>query len=274
LDSTSVNYYFYQESLSGSPIIKDSAIGSAEVSAWKSMQKDFIRKQWESTFSTKGMFDTKKFLLPIPKLEMPPSLEEYVTAKAKAKADEEVDQGTGDVKETGYSQQLVDFIKDYEEVELEAYNNGQTIGWGHDYQEGEERFSEITIEQAIEYLNDDLGTAYQRVVAKQESLADLGYNVDFTCFSQDEVNMLVDFSFNRGQGLADEDPATNLTSLAGLVVAISNNDDDKVYEILMREIYNTKDEEYLGLERRRLDEYEMYLIGDYKRTDDVGRDIK
>jgi len=86
--------------------------------------------------------------------------------------------------------------------------------------------------------------------------------------------MLVDFSFNRGQGLADEDPATNLTSLAGLVVAISNNDDDKVYEILMREIYNTKDEEYLGLERRRLDEYEMYLIGDYKRTDDVGRDIK
>ncbi len=57
-------------------------------------------------------------------------------------------------------------------------------------------------------------------------------------------------------------------------MAISNDDNSKVKEILMREIYNTKGVEYLGLKRRRLDEYEMYLNGDYSRDDDVEREIR
>jgi len=87
LDSTSVNHYFYQKSLSGSPIIKDSAIGNSELNAWYYIRKDFIQKQWEGMFSTKGLFDLQRSKLPAIIKEEPPSLLEEET--------EEVDVGTG-----------------------------------------------------------------------------------------------------------------------------------------------------------------------------------
>lgn len=179
-----------------------------------------------------------------------------------------------EVYTTSYSEELITFLKSYEKLELESYNNGKTIGWGHDFEPGEKKRSVITEKQAEAYLRKDLDQAYQLVVSKQDGLIDMGYYVDITTFTQDEVNMLVDFSFNRGQGLSGRDSKTNLTPLAGLVLAISNNDKKKVYEILKKEVYNTADVYYKGLDKRRLDEYEMYVNGDYSKDDNLKRVIK
>jgi len=112
LDSTSVNYYFYQESLSGSPILKDSAIGSAEVSVWKNMQKDFIKKDWEIKFSSTGVFNSQRFELPISTKGILPSLQDYATAGANG--------GTGD-NENSFWEDYLQGIKDsafYDRVEM------------------------------------------------------------------------------------------------------------------------------------------------------------
>ena len=81
---------------------------------------------------------------------------------------------------------------------------------------------------------------------------------------------LVDFSFNRGMGLVDRPDLKNngkpYSSLAISIVAISENNGTKLWDILKTETNNMQGQYYTGLELRRKDEYEIYQYGDYSRN--------
>ena len=64
------------------------------------------------------------------------------------------------------------------------------------------------------------------------------------------------------------------TSIAILIAAVANKDYKKVDEVLMEEVKNKHGKYLPGLEKRRMDEYELLLFGDYKKDDDITRDYK
>lgn len=63
------------------------------------------------------------------------------------------------------------------------------------------------------------------------------------------------------------------TSLALLIIAVAEGDDEAVIRILKEEVCNMKGEYYSGLERRRMDEYEILKYGDYSCDEDMERGV-
>lgn len=206
-----------------------------------------------------------------------------------------------------FPQEYIDkFLKAYETHKIEngryvLDNGGQTIALGHDVVDGEDFSQGLSLKEGELLAIEDLNKKYRRVKEKIEQLnsGEFGdYKIDINNFTKQEMLFLIDFEFNRGDGLIDhkkireekekqqkeqgisqEDQEPDKyeklnTSIAILIAAVADEDYEKVDEVLMMEVCNTKGEYLSGLERRRMDEYELLMFDDYERDDDIGRDYK
>ncbi len=163
-------------------------------------------------------------------------------------------------------------------------NNGKTIALGHDVLPGEDFSNGLSMEEGLELAIKDLDDKYQLVEEKISQLNEpkefdsdnpekKQYSIDINDFSEDEIMMLVDFAYNRGEGLVKRpNNVYPRSSLAILIVAVSEKDYERVNATLMEETKNLSGQVLNGLIRRRMDEYEMMAYGDYKRDDDLERD--
>ncbi len=187
--------------------------------------------------------------------------------------------------------EYIEFLKSYEEHKIEngryvLDNNGKTIALGHDVLPGEDFSQGLSIKEGELLAIQDLNKKYIRVKQKIDELNELKYNIDKNGFTRREMLFFIDFEYNRGDGLVkrqiDEEkqknnpePYGNLkTSIAILIAAVANKDYKKVDEVLMEEVKNRHGKYLPGLEKRRMDEYELLLFGDYKKDDDITRDYK
>ena len=167
-------------------------------------------------------------------------------------------------------------------------NNGQTIALGHDVLPGEDFSQGLSIKEGELLAIKDLNEKYAQVKRKIDELnsEDFHYNIDKNGFTKREMLFFIDFEYNRGDGLVvrqvDEEKQKNnpepygdlRTSIAILIAAVANKDYKKVDEVLMEEVKNKHGKYLPGLEKRRMDEYELLLFGDYKKDDDITRDYK
>jgi len=189
--------------------------------------------------------------------------------------------------------EYIEFLKSYEEHKIEngryvLDNNGQTIALGHDVLPGEDFSQGLSIKEGELLAIKDLNEKYAQVKRKIDELnsEDFHYNIDKNGFTKREMLFFIDFEYNRGDGLVvrqvDEEKQKNnpepygdlRTSIAILIAAVANKDYKKVDEVLMEEVKNKHGKYLPGLEKRRMDEYELLLFGDYKKDDDITRDYK
>lgn len=138
------------------------------------------------------------------------------------------------------SQAGIDFIKTFEELRLEAYDDGGgvwTIGWGHT--QGVHKGDEITTEEAESMLVWDL--------AEAEDGVNMYVEVDL---DQGEYDALVSFAFNVGV------PAFHGSTLLRLL----NNGADRTTVARQFDRWNKDNGKVInGLTRRRADERKMFL---------------
>lgn len=155
------------------------------------------------------------------------------------------------------------------------YNNGKTIGYGHDLTDDEIQsgiYNEgINESLATKLLLLDLERVYNRVIGTIKSLnQNYGYSININSFSEQERDALVDFSFNRGMGLVQRPELKNsgkpYSSLAISIVAVSEKNSTKLWNTLSTETQNMQGKFYSGLESRRKNEYKIYQYGDYTRN--------
>ena len=183
----------------------------------------------------------------------------------------------------GYPTKYIEgIIKAYETHKIEdgifvLDNGGKTIAYGHDVREREDFSDGLSLEDGLKLAIKDLDEKNAVVVNKVNELnRDYKYEIDINGFTENERMFLVDFVYNRGSGLVNREADSNglRSSLAILIVAIAENDDERIRSVLMEEIYNLDlDGEKLdGLVLRRMDEYEMLRFGDYERDYDIERD--
>ena len=156
-------------------------------------------------------------------------------------------------------------------------NGGQTIGYGHDVLPGEDFSGGLSEQEALDLLIKDLNKKYDSIKGYINTLnTGFGYNININNFSENEILFLVDFAFNRGAGLVERPElkaaGKPYSSLAILITAVSEKNDQKIRETLMEETKNTKGVYYEGLKLRRMDEYEILKFGDFVRDYDVKRD--
>ncbi len=181
-------------------------------------------------------------------------------------------------------------LKSYETHKIEdgryvLDNNGKTIALGHDVRLGEDFSDGLSMEEGLALAIKDLDEKYELVEEKirqlnepvetnKDNSAKVQYDIDINNFSEDEIMMLVDFAYNRGEGLVKRpENVYPKSSLAILIVAISEKNYERVNATLMEEIKGSEfGEVSTGLIRRRMDEYEMMAHGDYIRDYDLERD--
>lgn len=199
----------------------------------------------------------------------------------------EITKGTGDYIER-YPKAYIDgIIKAYETHKMldgrfVLDNAGQTIGYGHDLNETEKQSgiykSGLSMEDALKLAIDDLNSKYVSIEGYVKTLnSEFGYNIDANNFTENEILFLIDFAFNRGGGLVKRPElkasGKPYSSLAILIVAVSEKNDKKILEILMEETKNLDGVYYEGLKLRRMDQYEILKFGDFVRDYDVNRDF-
>ena len=157
-------------------------------------------------------------------------------------------------------------------------NDGRTIGYGHDLAVGEDFSKGLSEEEAMALAIADLDAKYDLVLYYINILNE-SYDKDIQIenFSENEIMFLIDFAYNRGSGLVVREDLKNAgepyNSLPILIVAVSEEDDEKIVSILKEEVNNQDGKHYNGLERRRMDEYEILKYGDYEYDDDLERGV-
>lgn len=65
----------------------------------------------------------------------------------------------------------------------------------------------------------------------------------------------------------------NILSLALFLIAVNEKDYKSIEEILKEETLDLNGNYMLGLERRRMDEYEILINGEYNRDEDDNRKV-
>ena len=152
------------------------------------------------------------------------------------------------------SPQLVDFITHGEGLGEKPYKvegkGNWTIGHGHEIQPGEDYSGGITPEGADKLLMKDLDERYAPAVRKWAK----DNNIHL---SQQQFDALVSLHYNLGLDQAD--------TLTGLIKSGNATPDDIRSAFLLN--YKGNGIPYGGLWRRRADEANMYLNGDYSRND-------
>ena len=147
------------------------------------------------------------------------------------------------------------FIKSYEKFSSTAYkptsSSKSTIGYGHEIQAGE-TFDSLTEEEASALLKKDLKWVEDGINKNYEGEIPL---------TQQQFDAMVSLGINAGRsGLIRSDVFSNAEK--GIT------EPDVILAGFRTK--NTSNGEYLlGLDRRRYDEAEMYLYGDYNRDDDL-----
>lgn len=155
-------------------------------------------------------------------------------------------------------------------------NGGKTIGYGHDLKEGEDFSGGLSEAEALELAISDLDLQYRRIYNIIQVLnKSHGQDIHIGDFTENEMMFFLDFAYNRGTGLVErpelEANKQPYSSLALLIIAVSEKDDKSVIDILKSEVYNLKGEYRPGLVPRRMDEYEILKKGDYTRDYDLER---
>jgi GH24 family phage-related lysozyme (muramidase) len=186
--------------------------------------------------------------------------------------------GGSQITDSRYSLAFIEFIISYETHTIVdgrhvLSNNGQTIGYGHDLINGESFENGLSEDGAIQLLIQDLDASYGRIDRRiSGTLRNHGYDININNFTENEINFLVDFSFNRGQGLVNRSSSSPPhSSLTLLIIAVSEKDYDTIVEVLRSETLNTDGVYYAGLERRRMDQFEILMHGEYTRHYDINR---
>ena len=153
------------------------------------------------------------------------------------------------------SQRGRDFIKLYEKFKAEPYkpfpNSKPTIGYGHEIKKGE-HFTKITEPEAMELFQKDIQWIEEGIHKNYEG---------DTSLTQQQFDALVSLGFNIGRGRL-------MGSKVFEQVQKGGKDANTILKLFR--MHNTAKGKYeVGLDRRRFDEVEMYLYGDYKRDDDL-----
>ena len=182
-----------------------------------------------------------------------------------------------------FPQKYIDFVKAYETHRMEngkfiLVNNGKTIGYGHDVLPEEDFSDGLTVQEAHNLLISDLNDSYDRVRRMINTLnTSFGYNINITNFTENEILFLVDFAFNRGGGLVERPDLMSsgkpFSSLALLIIAVTEKDESKIIDVLMEETKNLAGVYYAGLKLRRMDQFEILKFGEFERDDDINRDF-
>lgn len=156
------------------------------------------------------------------------------------------------------------------------FNSGKTIAYGHDVKQGEDFTNGLSKEEGIELAIADLDEKYDTILRYINTLnTSYGKDIHIEDFTENEIVFLLDFAYNRGAGFVERDQNSGkpFSSLAILIVAVSENDQQTIIETLKEEVYNKEGVYYSGLERRRMDEYEILTMGDYERSYDLERGV-
>ncbi len=158
-------------------------------------------------------------------------------------------------------------------------NGGKTIAYGHDIKEGEDFNDGLSMEEGLELAISDLDEKYEDIalcISEINGMTEM--NISVNDFTENEMIFLLDFSYNRGRGLFDRpetdengNPQVN-SSLAILIIAVWEKDNETIISTLGEETLSEEGEYYQGLELRRMDEYEILTMGDYKRDYDIERE--
>lgn len=148
------------------------------------------------------------------------------------------------------SQDGINFIADYEDYYATPYRGldyqNETIGYGHVITSGE-NFESLTEAEAKALLKNDLQNFVDSVNTIVSSLN----------LKQCQFDSLISFAYNCGANALN-----NSTLLKDIKAGVS-------YETIKEDFLmwcNCNGERALGLYRRRYDEFEMYVNGDYTRT--------
>lgn len=157
-------------------------------------------------------------------------------------------------------------------------NGGKTIGYGHDIT-GKEHFylsKGLNEYQSLNLLLEDLDKSHSTITRYIDTLnTNFNYSIEESKFSENEILFLIDFTFNRGAGLVTREDLKNAgkpySSIAILITAVYERDDDRIIQILKEETYNKKGVYYEGLKLRRMDEYDILRSNDFKREYDIER---
>lgn len=206
-----------------------------------------------------------------------------------------------------YPQEYMNFLKAYEKHKIVngryvLDNGGRTIGLGHDVLPGEDFSQGLSMEEGELLAIEDLNKKYRRIKEKIEQINSGGYgnfSIDINNFTEQEMLFFIDFAYNRGDGLIkhaeireerekqrdeqrkrgekveEPDKYESLnSSIAILIAAVADKNYEKVDEVLMMEVNNINDKYLPGLEKRRQDEYELLMFGDYERDEDIARKYK
>lgn len=152
------------------------------------------------------------------------------------------------------SQNLIEFIKQYEKFEEKPYrgqdSQNETIGFGHVIQSGE-NFDTLTEKEAEELLRKDLRSRVDYVNRQAKK-----YGLDL---KQHEFDGLVDMVFNKGQILTPES-----ATFFKLIVENSNDNEEIFYQFSR---WNKVNKEFsLGVYRRSTDSADIFLNADYTRN--------
>ena len=159
----------------------------------------------------------------------------------------------------GPSDSGIEFIKNYEGVNLSVYDAGdgfRIIGYGHMILPSGNIPDRISKEYADELFQNDIS------LKRSESLDDFikQYGIKLT---RNQYDALLSFTFNVGGYKWDEDPKD--FKLKSLLIN-GNYNKEEIAEAMLR--YDRVDGvRNAGLYRRRMDEIEIFNEGDYKRKD-------
>ena len=149
------------------------------------------------------------------------------------------------------SQMIIDFIKSFEELRLEAYicpAGKLTIGYGHT--SGVKSGMKITAAEAEELLKKDLAYA-------EKALDDIQQYFSYLCFSQNEYDALISLVFNIGN------EKFRTSTIRRMLIA--GMPKEKIADQFPLWTY-IKGKYSNGLQRRRQAEKKIYLGGTYKNV--------
>lgn len=161
------------------------------------------------------------------------------------------------------SDKLVEFLKTYEKLYKEWYYatpqekkiDKKTIGYGHVILPGEKSLIKgITEDQALDLLKLDIQN-------KAENYVNDWAKKNYVVFKQQEFDALVSWRFNGGDFL-NSDPGDILKSDDYSSPAFQN----KLRNEMLLWVKGGG-EKIPGLYRRRYDEWEMFVYGDYTRNE-------
>ena len=151
-----------------------------------------------------------------------------------------------DTSATNISLDGLEFIATYETFHAKPYDDGygnMTIGYGHLIRRGE-KFTEITENQALVLLYDEVAEWEQAVIEYSNKLG--------VEWSQNEFDALVSLAFNSGY---------NFKNVIDDIVKGGDPYDE------FDDIIKSNGIKSLGLYRRRMDEADIFVHGEYDRED-------